>query len=753
MKIFRFTISRTDKVVKDKTDIVKELRQLDKKGDLSGMFTDHPVEKLSEDKLGRGIFAKEIADGLLNSFDTSHESVVVGINGPWGSGKTSLVNMIIEQVNSLAEKQGHKILVLRFNPWMFSGQRELQEIFLKELFLKLHRVKGKIGEAAEKLAKFADYLRWLKYMHSGVGELVKDSKELFETLSEKKDLSDLKKELDDALIESDIRLYITIDDIDRLTPDEISHIFQLVKLNANFANTFFILVYDQGVVWKALESQFKENGRKYLEKIIQVDYELPRIAKKKLANVFQQSITSLFPDKKIVEAIEKAIPSLESEDFVNSFGSLRDIYRFCNGIKLRLRSIYGELDIRDFFITETLRIFHHDAYEFVIESKMKLTQKDETDRVFHLDLDRTKTTPSQFIDASKFDDQSKVLLRRLFVLEGLLDTRSPESLVAERRVANRNYFDRYFYLQLSDQDIPEDLFDNFIESTDLDSRLEILNKIKSMERLYHYFTWMEIKLKYQNRLSDVAPVLRAALMFSNSIHWFSPYRFMSSDLLTIHRFCSKMLYYMQDIEDRRELIINYITTLSEPNFASVQLSRDILRAREMFDQGKLGSDHIWSDLFDEEFKPAKLETLLGQHLDEGTKSLFIKAVSGDRFLNDDELSIVLDQAYKLHSATYDAEFPKLIEKYDGLLRILLMCIISRSVNYSGRPRLFSLTRSQLYEKMDLQNIQQRLAGLDKTQLTQEQLMTVTFFQRAFEDGFSDKRYYSFEDPSNFVDVP
>ncbi|MDN3593476.1 KAP family P-loop NTPase fold protein [Zunongwangia endophytica] len=333
------------------------------------MHTDSPLIDPKNDKLGRLLFATEIASGLVYSFEKNNESVVLGINGTWGSGKSTLINFIIDEVERISQKSGQDIITLRFNPWMFSGQKELQNVFLKELFLKLDANKEKLKDASKKIAQFLGHLNWLKYVHSGAGEAVKDVKDFLDGINQEKDLAQLKADVDELLIESKVKLYITIDDIDRLTPSEITDIFQLVKLNGNFANTIFILAYDQKVVTSALRHQFGENGKKYIEKIVQVDYTLPSVSKENISRIFIDSLNNLFDNEVIEICISELTPKIKNQSFIKFFSSLRDIYRFNNSIKLRLPSIFQELNILDFLKIEALRIFNPEAYEFIINSK------------------------------------------------------------------------------------------------------------------------------------------------------------------------------------------------------------------------------------------------------------------------------------------------------------------------------------------------------------------------------------------------
>lgn len=90
---------------------------------------DNPIRSPGDDTLGRAKVAQSFAQQLLE-IDAS-EGVVVGVLGPWGSGKTSFVNLArrrLEEAN---------VLVLDFNPWMFSGAQQLVESFFVELSAQL----------------------------------------------------------------------------------------------------------------------------------------------------------------------------------------------------------------------------------------------------------------------------------------------------------------------------------------------------------------------------------------------------------------------------------------------------------------------------------------------------------------------------------------------------------------------------------------------------------------------------------------
>jgi len=87
--------------------------------------TDQPITKCSEDKLGRVSFAESLAQAILSY--KSEECIVLGLFGSWGSGKTSLINMCLECINKSVDSylKKEKPIVIKFNPWNYSGQQQL----------------------------------------------------------------------------------------------------------------------------------------------------------------------------------------------------------------------------------------------------------------------------------------------------------------------------------------------------------------------------------------------------------------------------------------------------------------------------------------------------------------------------------------------------------------------------------------------------------------------------------------------------
>ncbi|MBS7252502.1 KAP family P-loop NTPase fold protein [Flavobacterium branchiicola] len=712
------------------------------------MNSDLPLINSEDDKLGRFSFATEIASGLVKSFKDNNESIVLGINGNWGSGKSTLINFIISEIERLSEENSAEIIVLKFNPWMFSGQKELQGIFLKELILKLENNKEKLKGISNKIADFLVHLNWLKYVHSGAGEMVADAKTFLEGLGKEKDVSKLKEDIDQILIKANIKLYITIDDIDRLTPSEITDIFQLVKLNGNFANTVFILAYDQGIVADALKRQFGENGKKYIEKIVQVDYTLPSISKQNLSRIFMDSLSSLFSETELKEKINEFSDTIKFSPFIGFFTSLRDIYRFNNSLKLRLPAIYIDLNVIDFLLVESLRIFNYNAYEFVIQNKEIFVYQEEG--TVRLNVPKNKGSVSNFITQLPYDDLTKLILNNLFVHgnSDSFNSINSHDLIRGKRVCNTNYFDRYFNLQLSSFDIQEVVFENFINGDDLKSSLSTLEKVLVEKKLFGFLNWVEIKSKNSD-LDTIKKIISLYLQFSNSVKFTKESLWgRDSDYLTILRFVVQMFKRIPDLKTRRELIFNYFKTFKDDfSFSSFYISDLLLYTKDKLEDKGLSGSGLLNILFDNGFESLeergekKFEKEIKRVQNLSSRSLFQKQVLDNDFLSEDELSYILNFVKQNHSKIYTESFSLLITRDEDLIKLLWMSI-KRSYMTVNDQIGYQLATYQFFPGMNPKKIKSRLAKINKSSLTEDENIVVNLFLKAYKDGFQEKRYYN-----------
>lgn len=111
---------------------------------------DLPITKFEDDTLNRGSFAQSLAQ-VLQQYSLSC-SFSVGLYGAWGSGKTSLLNMVLE----IVEKADDNIVILRFNPWLCSDSKQLTTQFFKQMATAIKLKKTATSKAWELIDQYAD---------------------------------------------------------------------------------------------------------------------------------------------------------------------------------------------------------------------------------------------------------------------------------------------------------------------------------------------------------------------------------------------------------------------------------------------------------------------------------------------------------------------------------------------------------------------------------------------------------------------
>lgn len=242
---------------------------------------ERPIQTHKEDKLERVRFIERLASALVNPDTKKATGVVVGIAGPWGSGKSSILNLLQEH---LKERYEHALIV-RFDPWLVSGRNDLISEFLGELIGTI-MADDKRAKKFKKLgATIAQYGAQLSpagnFLVPGLGSAASGGfKALEKALSNKESLGELRSKLMQELRELSAPVVVLIDEIDRVEDDEIRTVAQLVRSVADFPGISYVLAYDPERVVQALgadapEAERDARGRGYLEKIVQLQIPLP----------------------------------------------------------------------------------------------------------------------------------------------------------------------------------------------------------------------------------------------------------------------------------------------------------------------------------------------------------------------------------------------------------------------------------------------------------------------------------------------
>ncbi len=336
------------------------------------ILTDSPVQSEDEDKLRRLPLAKKVASMFLGFKDD--ESFVVGIEGPWGSGKTSFVNLILKEL-----KKSPEILVVKFNPWNFTGQNELIEDFFTSLAAALKKT-GSEDSNIKKIRRYAGKLMRKSEVVfnpeiSAFGFSIKPG-ELYKFGGDKT-LDDERGEIDAILKGVNKKILVVIDDIDRLDKEETRLILKLVKMTGNFPNSMFLLAYDR----EKVAARINENGwpgEEYLKKIIQVSFSLPEPDLQDLWNILygglNATIESIYGTFDLKEEDQKRWEGIFYNGFGKLFKTIRDIKHYITSLRLAWSMIdKDEVNVVDFMTIEVIRIFAPQFYVTIAANKSFFT--------------------------------------------------------------------------------------------------------------------------------------------------------------------------------------------------------------------------------------------------------------------------------------------------------------------------------------------------------------------------------------------
>ena len=150
---------------------------------------------------------------------------------------------------------------------------------------------------------------------------------------------------------------IVIDDIDRLSNDQIRQVFQLVTSVARFPNTVYLLSFDRDVVVKALEKVQEGNGNTYLEKVIQVPLNLPDVSSGKIEEVLVARLGNIIVHYDMTYD-EHKWSSVFYYCVKPHIKTLREINRLCNLLLFKLSAIASEVNFVDMVAITTLEIVY-----------------------------------------------------------------------------------------------------------------------------------------------------------------------------------------------------------------------------------------------------------------------------------------------------------------------------------------------------------------------------------------------------------
>lgn len=517
---------------------------------------DRPISHCTEDLLGRLSFARSMAAAIKGWQEK--DSLVIALYGQWGNGKTSLKNMILD---SFREDNQEGPFVAEFNPWHWSGRDQLLNAFFHEIGLTL----GLSDTTSTGMVRTEKWQRYGAYLSMGASisgslkeilplfgvpgagilfdlaekGLAKSSQAIQEGAKGSKkekepaasSLYELKREITEDLRSLKRPILIVMDDIDRLVADEIRILFQIVKANADFPNLIYLLLFQRDIIEKSLEqSQGIISGKDFLEKIVQVGFDIPLIERSRLERVLFAKLDELLSPLGDNERFDNRrwgnifIPGIRPY-----FQSLRDVNRFIATLSFHISLFRNadsfEVNPIDLIALEVLRVFESAVYQRLPEAKSVLTESSDSSHHGKEQQDIDKALIQSIIDQAppKNREYVREILKELFpCIEWMLGgsrygSGFADGWYCELRVCHPDVFLRYFHFSIPEDDISQYDLDRILKNAGdrdkLVGEFRALNKRKllgtALDRLEAYKEKIDIRhaLSFVTAIFDIGDEL------------------------------------------------------------------------------------------------------------------------------------------------------------------------------------------------------------------------------------------------------
>jgi hypothetical protein len=401
----------------------------------------------------------------LKGTKTTSQAFAIGITGAWGSGKTSFANSLSSRLNETNS--------LWFEPWKFRGVANVQDSLFKELidhFKKNNKYDLAFDtEAYERLLNHDGIPVYLKFFFNFL--------KLFKNDSE----PDIQKKFKKSL--GDEKIYIFIDDLDRLDATEILEVFKLVRSTLSISNLVYILIYDKAHIQSVLEKEVTEgNAKNFLDKIIQTEYHIP--SKGLMSAYFTKSFAEDFKNNRNFSDYEKAVVEVlvnnlendlssdttisghsiftkETYNFETIFNShiftIRDLKRLVNNFLLTSNTIRKNNWQVLFNQTQDLKTKKYEIYfQFLLEI-LKAKYPDIYDKLYFSDPNWKISADNLSISNIKMLDPAKELINSVKLLAEHAAIATDEYLKILNKESFKKLFSELFVRHLFPYDVQKKL--------------------------------------------------------------------------------------------------------------------------------------------------------------------------------------------------------------------------------------------------------------------------------------------------------
>lgn len=308
------------------------------------LLKDWPIESAEQDIFELKDEAEKIAKGISNV--DRKKTWSFAITAPWGTGKTSFMNMVIEQV-----KTSHKdeFEFVQFNPRDCKSYQSIQEEFFSLIACVLSKYDSRCSSTIK------DYMASLQLIDNrGIVEKIINFYKIW-------DKGDLKESIGKSFESLSKRVLVVIDDFDRLQKEEILEVLKLIDSNAAFKNLIFLTAYDKKQVNKALGDAYKTEDACFVDKFFSLEFQIPSRPYTYVSQFIIDNMCAMIKADSSEKTLIASVVNNQKRILQDYIPTLRDAKRLVNQVVIDYKQVRGDVLVSEYLLIELLKYRYPDS--------------------------------------------------------------------------------------------------------------------------------------------------------------------------------------------------------------------------------------------------------------------------------------------------------------------------------------------------------------------------------------------------------
>ncbi len=352
--------------------------------------SDRAVEAFEDDEFSFVGIAQRLTPSIVEA--SKGDGMVIGLEGRWGSGKTSLLNFLRAELTQVEDDGIHTITVA---PWLNGDTGSLVASVLEPMAEVLERIQiqnaapeeqaaAQLAEnarnlrkmvtdygskTARRLAPVADLAGYVLPGAQAAGGAMNAIANVLDNAAERKPTpTELKAEIVDRIRTLDVGFVVILDDLDRLEPAQAVEVVRLVRSVADFPKVAYLMCYDRDVLADALSEGLKvKDGDLFLQKIVQLTFAIPLPEPFDLRTQFRNEALKLYKEVHGEELSGMDLEDLRSgvDQEGQGLTTPREVKLALNGIRFTYPTVCEDVYFPDFCRLHLIKTTQFKIYKWL----------------------------------------------------------------------------------------------------------------------------------------------------------------------------------------------------------------------------------------------------------------------------------------------------------------------------------------------------------------------------------------------------